>query len=216
MCWRNFWLPQRHPEEILIRRLHNPRELDTWHAIIISCNTCRLWSIPFRSFHMKPVLGMLVCTFALSEDRSEKTVRKGRETRAGMEGRVQEEKLGQSPLSSTFVTICYLLLCQRGVWGLWFDWGKVSFYMFLWSIHINSQQFSSICQRRSEDVMPQAIFMRSRPRRSDTWLQLVSFVVITKVALQSWGGCTTWCKRQKAGPGKICNMQVASISVNQL
>lgn len=50
---------------------------------------------------MKPVLGMLVCTFALSEDRSEKTVRKGRETRAGMEGRVQEEKLGQSPLSKS-------------------------------------------------------------------------------------------------------------------
>ena len=30
----------------------------------------------------------------LDEDRSEKTVRRGRETRAGMEGRVQEEMLG--------------------------------------------------------------------------------------------------------------------------
>lgn len=44
--------PSQEALEILIRRLHNPRELD----------------------------------------RSEKTVRKGRETRAGMEGRVQEER----------------------------------------------------------------------------------------------------------------------------
>ncbi len=44
ICLRNFWLPEWHPEEILIRRLHNPRELDTWHAMI-SCDT--LWSISF-------------------------------------------------------------------------------------------------------------------------------------------------------------------------
>ena len=48
-----------------------------------------------------------------AEDRSEKTIRKGRETRAGMEGRVQEEKLGQSPLRHICYDLLSLALSQR-------------------------------------------------------------------------------------------------------
>ena len=40
----------------------------------------------------------MVVSASGAKDRSEKTVRKGRETRAGMEGRVKEERLGCSAM----------------------------------------------------------------------------------------------------------------------